>query len=174
MPFESLCGWRNSLERHKPSAYWTLDKRRGALVAKFVYRDKTEFTELREARLTSPLFQPIPAYHSMTDSRYLGACRLTFKSYLTMPAHLDLHLLVVPLSASQQATTRAQTNARRGFKQQKALQQAPIELKRIMEGKSVRGKQVAAESGEQAAWANHQVELPFNLSENALYMLEFG
>lgn len=173
--FSSICdGWRNSVApgAQQPPAYWTYDQARGALVAKFIFYNREQYPDIatRVARLTSPIFRPIPAYHSMPDSRYYSSCKASFRTYLTSAAHLEFSLLLVPTSVSSGAP-KAQTAQTAAAIQQ---QQHSHLLKEIIEGRAPRGKLLAEREGESAAWTEHQVVLPHNLGANALYVLEFA
>lgn len=169
--FASICnGWMNSVELsdgRKQLAYWVLDSRRQALVAKFNYFDPLQsydYSGLREARLTSPIFRPIPAYHSMSDSKYYASCKFTFRSYQTLSSHLDLYLITVPTSGGSNLLLSPLGNDQQQHQQRK--------LKQLIE--NGKGLALASERGEQAVWSTHTVDLPTDFGEKSLYRLEFS
>lgn len=156
--FESICGWRNSFEPngHKQGAYWIFDKPRGALVARFDYYDQSEYSSLIEAKLSSPVFKPIPDYHFINDSIYYSSCRVIFKSYVSMRAHLDL--FYVPIQMTTSGTGIGSASSR------------PIGIDRIL---LVRNKPRSANSD--ATWQNYSIKMPADAIYRKIpYRLEFS
>uniref|UniRef100_A0A6G1SGB4 receptor protein-tyrosine kinase n=1 Tax=Aceria tosichella TaxID=561515 RepID=A0A6G1SGB4_9ACAR len=178
--FESICGdWRNSLlaNETKQPAYWALDRFRGALVAKFDFYSKQELTDLsaHEAKLTSPLFYPIPAYHFMPNSRYYESCRIRYRSYITLRAHLELLLIPVTTtspSSSSSSLSDFDSSDSQHINYKHTSISSSIVLKRELDPV---GRRKALEEGEQAAWSNHEVKLPQKpLDHSTYYRLEFS
>lgn len=158
LAFESICsGWRNSLDgrEKRPPAFWALDVARAALVAKFIYHDPdlADISE-HEARLSSPIFPPIPAYHSRQSSRHFSSCKLAFRTYITIPAHLELHLVQLASDSRRARDSHL--------------------LHKIVEGKSSRRPKLDPNAPEAAAWQDHLVALPHNMTHNSRYLLEFS
>lgn len=195
VPFVSICGgWRNLFS---PTAYWVLDKQRGALVAKFVFEGSHEYSDLdkREARLVSPAFPPIAANHAQPLSIKHQSCQIRFSSYMTMPAMLQLHVIpnldfdaesLPPSSTSSSlqpapadaaaaasTTTPLAINARRSetLAGLRALEAEP--LKSIVEGKRLNNIRKADKSGELSVWQEHRVIMPIELV-HVSFKLEFS
>jgi serine/threonine protein kinase len=172
--FESICGgWRNSLQPNsaKQPAYWVLDRRLGALVAKFDFSNPQDYTDLsgHEAKLTSPLFHPIPAYHSMPDSRYYESCRVRYRSYLTLKAHLDLFM--IPVASTSPAAGKSQHTSSFPLSAAAMTQAGGI----LLESDHDSRRRLVEESGELAAWRDHDVKLPVqNIDRFTYYRLEFS
>lgn len=159
--FASACdGWRNNAtmrhDNQRPAAFWAFDQARGALVAKFVYYSREELKNMagHETRLVSPLFRPVPAYHSMKQSKYYNSCQIAYSSYFTIPGQLTLTLLLKPAARSRsydleryqiQSNFKGKSSFRHNFK----LANEPV-------------------------WEQHQLNLPFNLNDTAPYRLEFS
>lgn len=155
--FESICGgWTNNITygidtHRKPIAFWAHDPLRGALVAKMVFYDRQELIEIydRQARLLSPLFRPIPTYHTM-PGKYFNSCLFTYSFYLNVPGNLDLTLLL------------------------KTSSSAPPE--RVLLDKNSKGKNQSnqrQQSQEGDLWTTKNLSLPFDLSPDAPFRLEF-
>lgn len=155
--FESIChGWRNYISRDQsgqPVAFWALDRQRSILLAKFIYYSPAEYFDIgqREALLLSPNFRLDQAI-SPNDS-----CFLNFSTYLTLPTHLDVHLL-----------TLTDFN-------HKIRAKARHMVKKIV-GRTIFGKRRVT-STEAKLWENHSIDLRTSLGsdhENKLFALEFS
>lgn len=206
--FESICsGWRNiqllpaqsKASNDQPPAFWSYDQARQALVAKFIFYDRSEFLDIsaRIALLTSPKFPPIPAYHSQQGSRYYSSCILTFSSYMTISSHLELNIVLPPIQSPKtnlqhlkqqsQPQTHSHPQSQSESQSQSQSQAQPNtgevtaslhnqihSIKTIIEGKMGKSRVIAEKVSEKAAWIQHEIVMPFDMPPNLAYRLEFS
>jgi len=193
--FESICaGWQSSFQPRKAdkqAAYWALDRRRGALVAKFDFYSTHEFLDLLGyvAKLSSPLFNPVPPYHFQPHSAYHNSCTISFRSYMTLRAHLELYLLPIartaagPQRGAPGSSPAAELGARAAARPEQAAQSgAPKAAHTLRGGQSAGAAQgqpqrqqqesvriglltssdlrLAQQEGEQAAWRDNKLAIP--------------
>lgn len=157
--FDSICfGWKTNVNRnqdHRPVAFWIHDELRSILLAKFIYYTSTDYFDIsqREASLVSPIFRSNPTIVRDIEPN----CQLQFSSYLTLPAHLDVYILIVN-SMGKQVEVR-----------QRKL------LKKIV-GRTILGRQklMQAFDLESSLWIEHSVDLyPNLLPQDSFYAIEF-
>lgn len=213
--FKSLCaGWRiveakllleqqhkqqqqqydQQLSEIPPPAanYWLLDSKLGALVAKFTYlRSSFPFRtiEVRVAHILSPKFPPLPAFIGNKTSSYYQSCRFNFSSYATLASLIEVTLVIIPSSNSNNnksfailnsnstspnstiapvtSTQPTTTTAATAIQQPTLQREHFVRLLQLRQRWTTRAETTHASS----AWQTHSVVLP---AELALLSLPFA
>lgn len=187
LAFESICfGWLNTFAQNqpnnlptknldpRPTAFWVHDTINQILIAKFIYLEKSDYNLISEATLISPLFRPLPSYHSDESSKHYSSCTLTFSTYINIVAQIEVSLVQFRTKATRQVWPPTGANDTSSGEVPGVARMIHHSLETISFGKtSTRQFTHHSIDDKVALWKQHSVVLPHGL-EPVPYFIEFS